>query len=38
MKKKFTYEPNLTGLNIIKNENEQNEKFFWDGFFNSRFL
>ena len=31
MKKKFTYEPNLTGLNIIKDANEQHEKFFYSG-------
>jgi hypothetical protein len=31
MKKKFTYTPNLTGLNIIKNETEQHEKFFCNG-------
>ena len=31
MNKKFTYEPNLTGLNIIKDAKEQHESFFCDG-------
>lgn len=31
MNKTFTYTPDLTGLNVIKTEDEQNDKFFYSG-------